>query len=181
MKPQENNVEYVPVVNAGIHIVHPQDIDFENLLSYIYSLKISDFPVRKSNIGGYQSKDDLHCNLELSSLNNYIIKNIKSIFNVSNPIIDNMWFNISKYSHKNGFHNHYAPGIPMSGIFYLKAPKNCGDIIFLNPLNQNYSSQITPRKNTLLLFPSTLYHMVDTNMSYEDRVSIAFNISNIFN
>ena len=81
----------------------------------------------------------------------------------------------------------------LSGVFYLKAPKKCGNIVFLEPKPQSevlsppktdkasihlaHSVQWEPVENSLIFFPSWLQHEVQTNNSDEDRVIISFNIN----
>ena len=85
------------------------------------------------------------------------------------------------------FHDH--PNSVISGVFYIKVPKNSGELIFNNenlirfyPLRikeyNKYNSQIwkfQPKENTLYLFPSWIKHMVSSNLTNEERISLAFN------
>jgi len=83
----------------------------------------------------------------------------------------------------------------MSGIFWVKAPENCGKLIFQNPhsfaenwliesadvdvkkrLNYHHTFEFAPQEGTLVMFPSHLMHLVEPNESDEDRISIAFNL-----
>ena len=104
-----------------------------------------------------------------------------------------MWINISLYKDTNKSHNH--PGADISGVYYVKTPDDCGDIVFEHPsldvlcyygsvddesvkLN-NYNSRewvFTPTENTLYLFPGWLKHRVEPNGNKtEERISISFN------
>ena len=60
------------------------------------------------------------------------------------------------HNHSNNF---------LSGVYYLQAPENCGNIEFRN----------VPQPNVLLFFPSWAYHKILENNSGKDRLSIAFN------
>lgn len=82
-----------------------------------------------------------------------------------------------------------------SGVLYLKASENTGEISFhkykkyldissptlslgfteWNIFNSDKWS-ITPTENQIIIFPSNLMHSVETNNSNHDRVSIAFNV-----
>ena len=80
----------------------------------------------------------------------------------------------------------------ISAAYYIKAPKNCGDIIFYDPrsvttfrhpkiskpnkLNKNIFS-VQPKEGLLVLFPSYLYHSVDINETDEERIVLSFNIN----
>ena len=75
--------------------------------------------------------------------------------------------------------------------YYVKAPKDCGTIKFINPnsvakerfpklenkteFNQN-GIEINPSEGDLLIFPSYLMHAVNRNLSNDDRIVISFNI-----
>ena len=191
-KTNKKNLEYFPIMHIGVFALQgdpykpnlsyydsnqSENINSKGLLNHLYQLKNSNPSVEKSNYGGYQSDSNLYEDPKLTPLNNYIIENIKSLLKVTNPIMTGMWFNSSEYGNSNGLHNHSLDIRDISGVYYLKTPKNCGDITFYNSFDLNYPSHYTPRENTLLLFPSFLYHTVGTNLSNEDRVSIAFNIA----
>lgn len=76
-----------------------------------------------------------------------------------------------------------------SAAYYVKAPENCGDIIFTDPKeyalqneprNTQYRGcldyRVTPEDGMLLLFPGYLKHETMPNQSSEDRIIISFNI-----
>ena len=92
-----------------------------------------------------------------------------------------MWGNISSFTHSNQIHNHITSltfsDQQLSGVVYLKVPKNSGKILFYNPFNVNIQYCFTPKENEIFLFPSVLYHSVEPNLSQEDRISIAFNFN----
>jgi|TARA_B110000503_G_C7095306_1_gene391300 uncharacterized protein (TIGR02466 family) len=90
-------------------------------------------------------------------------------------------------------HDHY--GAMISGVLYLKAPVNCGNIRFYNPnigrratdvfferlkINTNeynyHYVEYTPIEGEMVMFESWLEHSVDMNLSTENRIAISFNI-----
>jgi uncharacterized protein (TIGR02466 family) len=90
-------------------------------------------------------------------------------------------------------HDHY--GALISGVLYLDAPPDSGDILFHNPIetrrvtncfferikkeeNQyNFSIvKIKPVVGEMLIFESWLQHTVQQNKSNENRISVSFNI-----
>ena len=104
--------------------------------------------------------------------------------------INEMWSIINKKNSYNESHIH--PNNLLSSVYYVRAPKDCGKIIFNNPnqvsLNRfpkdlkktEFSAniqKIEPKEGNLLLFPSYLWHSVETNNSDEDRVIVSFNVS----
>jgi len=103
------------------------------------------------------------------------------------------WVNINYPGSSNDLHAHIGRGSFLSGILYVKVPKNSGDIVFHDPRNYmmlysepmmyynggQLTSSHTPQENELLLFPYWLNHHVEKNLSNEERVSIAFNIGGV--
>ena len=104
--------------------------------------------------------------------------------------INEWWFNINYKGCMNRLHQH--PNSIHSGVYYIKAPENCGSIVFPHPSstlmwswqgsmlkepNANNSSMATlkPKKNLLFIFPSWADHSVDANESDEERISLSFN------
>ena len=101
------------------------------------------------------------------------------------------WINVNRKSNFNKPHAHVDSPIHFSGIWYLKAPKDCGNLVFLNPdksLEVNNAFDffdhsfayadytIIPEDNKLIIFPSNVTHYVEPNKSIEERISVAFNI-----
>ena len=83
----------------------------------------------------------------------------------------------------------------MSGVFWIKAPKNSGSIVFHSPEMFNrfqeldsyeddfcYNSNcymthdFVPHEGRILIFPASLEHHVEENKSNEDRISYSFNL-----
>jgi uncharacterized protein (TIGR02466 family) len=170
------------------------NIDLDELSKFCYSYD-KDFR-KKSNLSGIQS-NDLDLNLpilrplisDIYEISNHIAK---STYKLNKElIISNMWFNINKYKDANATHIHAFS--VLSGVFYVKTPKNCGDLVFMNPMKishfiedynfsefNNYNStsnSITPKENILIIFPSWLEHFVRPNMSENDRISFSFNLN----
>tara|TARA_Y100000004_G_scaffold195987_1_gene264590 strand:+ start:2502 stop:3113 length:612 start_codon:yes stop_codon:yes gene_type:complete len=151
-----------------------------------------------SNSGGYQSnaftiKDPLVYKFWFEILPT--IQNMLSLYNIGynyDTNIDNLWFNVNRKHNYNHIHMH--PGSEFSGVYYLEAPTDCGNLTFYNPnkalnnvvfYNRNFGTynefnslqyHVKPKKNLLVLFPAFLEHSVDMNLSDEPRISLAFNI-----
>lgn len=79
----------------------------------------------------------------------------------------------------------------VSGVFYLKAFKDCGNIVFQDPSwvaktanNQGTTTfptggtrqEHSPKTGDLLLFPSWLPHWTKQNKTDEDRIILSFNL-----
>ena len=64
--------------------------------------------------------------------------------------------------------------------YYIKTNILCGD--FLIEIDDDYLTSpetfsFIPKDGMMLLFSSEYYHSVNKNLSEEDRISIAFNLS----
>jgi uncharacterized protein (TIGR02466 family) len=79
----------------------------------------------------------------------------------------------------------------LSGVFYVKAPKNCGNIVFQDPswvaksmiYNKNNEFpkdqtryDVSPEDGMMIIFPSWLPHSTKKNLSNDSRIIISFNI-----
>lgn len=159
--------------------------------------KLSTYPgVQKSNNNGYQSKDLLHSEQFMKPLLKWICTESNTAFNaIGNPKefvnIESCWFNINNdLNSHNQIHLH--SGI-LSGVFYLQAPEGSGNLNLINSgmnqlwqghlearernANNAYHFTIKPKAGDLFLWPSYLYHSVDTNSREVERISISFNLS----
>ena len=179
--------------------IHTFDIngfdDIKNqLIDYAYNLKKEDEGVSISNYGGWQSSF-FELKNEKDLLQSFLI-NCLSDFPVIKTEINmcvEAWININKPSDYNIKHTH--PTSDLSGVLWIKAPENCGNIFFDSPLafqthneiesytdnfkesnNYDHSYYFTPIEGRILVFPSHLQHHVLLNKSKEDRISVSFNI-----
>jgi uncharacterized protein (TIGR02466 family) len=100
------------------------------------------------------------------------------------------WFNIAEPDNYQEYHLH--PKSHFSLVYYVKAQPACGNIVFQSesslvnmfPLlteESTYASfkncYYTPKESLMLIFRSNLLHMVEKNLSGEDRISIAMNFT----
>tara|TARA_B100000963_G_scaffold29143_1_gene21552 strand:- start:2683 stop:3282 length:600 start_codon:yes stop_codon:yes gene_type:complete len=152
--------------------------------------------IKKSNVKGWHSKDfNLDDDLPKKFIN-FISPLIKNVFDDMNwedkkqsVKINNMWAIINIGGSANLRHQHGNSTI--SGAYYVRAPENCGDIVFYDPrpapvfshpnikgpnLMNAQVNGITPKEGALVLFPSYLDHSVNENLSKEERIVISFNI-----
>lgn len=153
--------------------------------------------VAKSNLLGWHSEDfDLEKE-EPRFFINSISKSLNEVFNNmgwdlknQEAKITSMWSIINNKDASNARHIHSNNYI--SSAYYVRAPKNCGNIVFHDPrsvttfrypridkpnnLNTNIFA-VEPKEGLLVLFPSYLYHSVAMNLSDQERVVISFNIN----
>ena len=175
--------------------------DYQNIntkmLEFIHSLQEKN-PVgtKHSNVFGWHSENfDLEeetIKFFISSIKSKIKKAIDDMCwdsDKSQTKITNMWAIINKKGASNARHTH--PNSYLSAVYYIKAPKHCGDILFFDPRSAKVNRKppttksnelnseevnITPQDGMLVFFPSYLHHGVDENKSDKERIIISFNI-----
>ena len=170
----------------------------EEMYKYIKVQQNNDkIGINKSNVKGWHSNDFNLNDKTPQSFISFISKSIEQImidmdWDRNNQIakINNMWAIVNIGGSANLRHQHGNSTI--SGAYYVRAPKNCGDIVFYDPrpapvysypnsnepnyLNAQVNS-ITPNEGGLVLFPSYLDHSVNANLSEKERIVISFNIT----
>ena len=181
----------VPILSVKL------DLELKQIIKYCNKLHKTDNNRVVSNQGGYQTQIDMS-----DKAMKPLVKKIElhSQLLAQHFINDNpqkvlgMWLNVNGHKHSNLSHLH--PGCDLSGVYYVKAPENCGQLAFEHPAcdlmsyykqNQNITNMnswnseywnFDPEEDWLYLFPSWLKHAVLSNESQSNRVSIAFNIKN---
>ena len=148
-----------------------------------------------SNAGGWQSsflhnENNIIRSTLLGGIGEYFESN--NIFEC-NIILDSLWVNINGKGHYNKEHQH--PNSDLSGVFWIKSPKNAGNLEFTSPhgfvqykeLNfyskkyrednkAHHTYEFYPVAGRIVIFPSFIVHRVLPNQSDEDRISVSFNI-----
>ena len=183
---------------SPVHIFESDGFDeFKNNLNdYVYKLKEKDpegYTI--SNRNGWQSRG-----FDLSDMNDLlhgtILQGLSSFSAIKNStkMRASAWININSPGSYNVKHTH--PNSNLSGVMWIKAPKDSGNIVFDNPLghqthteinsyNQEFKDQffvhhaywLPPIEGRMIIFPSHLQHEVKENNSNEDRISVSFNIT----
>lgn len=98
------------------------------------------------------------------------------------------WFNISQPGNYQEYHQHTDSHF--SAVYYVQAAANSGDLVFKSfesmfdmfPIPSNLKIPATfktygytPINSNLIIFRSHLLHMVEKNISTEDRISFSMN------
>ena len=152
--------------------------------------------VKRSNVHGYQSLPDLHTLEFMQPFMRWLCESAGEAFEElghtrQHVNVEGCWFNINNtLNSHNQIHNH--SGV-VSGVFYLKAPEGAGNLHIMNMgMNQMWSGHnqadrpssataahytIKPRAGDMYLWPSYLYHSVDSNTKDVERISISFNLT----
>ena len=167
--------------------------DLKKLEKYSYKLKKKSKGRVASNQGGWQSASTQEIPKETTALIlkiNEAVQQYSELFKFKRRLkFSNMWININSYKDSNIPHTH--PDCLISGVYYIKTSKKCGDIKFKksscigyhlgsetvkewNSLN-TVSWFLPAIENTLYLFPAWVEHLVTPNYSKEDRISLSFN------
>lgn len=200
---------YFPTMVFQIDLENPEDLN-KDLIEKIYSERVRDQKgISRSNIpalGGWHSHNDLHKSEDYAELVGKIGQATAKLsdnlgYADSHEIkIGTMWSIINPPGGVNRAHVH--PGCLWSGVYYIQAPENCGNIEFIEPRTMHLMNQakyqpnkkrpkecwtkvrFTPVAGRMLIFPSWLYHAVDPNLSEEkgnaaNRVIISFNLNQV--
>lgn len=175
----------------------------KHLIDNIIKLKeINKEGISRSNCLGWHSQSDLHNKKEYEIILNEIYKMQEEIYKIENyhvntkPKCQEMWANVNyKYSYNK---EHIHPDTLWSGVYYVKISENCGKLFLKDPakikeikspilndennrLNYQWPEMIyTPIEGRLIMFPSWLPHDVGQNMSDDFRISISFNLNQVW-
>ena len=129
----------------------------------------------------------------LSSLRLFLNNSLQEYFQATMSPQDNVkleitqsWINYTKTGQYH--HKHTHPNSIISGVFYIQASKEIDKLFFYNESYQQikivpkefhvYNSEswwLPVETGQLLLFPSSLTHMVATTSGEDDRISLSFN------
>ena len=191
------NYKTTPIFPIPIHTFDVNginEIQIE-LIDYACELRKKDPKgVSISNRGGWQSSG-FEVKDENDKLHNFLFNCINGFPHINYKVnfLIYAWININKPGNYNVKHLH--PTNDLSGVLWIKAPQNSGDIVFESPyefqayqeidsyvdefrnsFNIDHSYYFTPTDGRMLIFPSHLMHEVEENLSNEDRISVSFNI-----
>ena len=126
-------------------------------------------------------KIDLHLKVQ-----DYFDKIISPANNIT-PYITQSWLN---YTETNQYHHkHQHPNSLVSGVFYINCDEKFDKIKFFNESYKTIKPEIKEwniwnseswwfpvKTGSVILFPSSLTHMVETKEGTNTRISLAFNV-----
>lgn len=178
----QHNIFSVPIWGF---LLREQQYQSRDYLDYIKMLRDTQPGVKKSNMLGYQTHDNLHLEpvfREFREAVERIGSGVLTSFlkRSVNAQTTEMWGNINPPGASNGSHVH---GEHLSGVFYITVPSSSGRLILCNPavrsdghLLRTSDYPVNPEPLACIMFPSWLEHRVEPNLSSEDRISISFNL-----
>lgn len=171
------------------------NLDNKRMINYLNNIKKTNKGVNKSNPEGtgWQS-DFLNLNdfVDLQEqIKPHVIKYMNDLSLKGIAKMNSLWANFNNYKDYNEVHTHGES--PLSTVYYLKKPKNSGDLFFDSPIhsmnvswsnfrnvfNTGNISRVTfnVEENDLFIFPGWLPHGVKPNLNKkETRISLASNI-----
>ena len=148
----------------------------------------------KTNIKGWHSTTDMNTKPEYQRLVKGLFEAQFKIYEEehldSEPYLGGMWANVNPPGGMNRAHIH--PNSLWSGVYYVKAPENCGILRIDDPRTSAAMSRpnmkegdvparvhreacYKPIAGLLIMFPSWATHHQDPNESHDLRISVSFN------
>ena len=150
--------------------------------------------ITRTNVQGWHSTTNMAELPQFKKLVDMLYACQKTIYDQehldSEPFLGNMWANINPPGGMNRAHQH--PNSLWSGVYYIKAPKNSGNLKIDDPRSVACMSRprqkdgekparlfrethYEPIAGRCIMFPSWLMHCVDPNNSNDIRISVSFN------
>jgi uncharacterized protein (TIGR02466 family) len=188
------NLFSLPIYKTNIF---DSNIDFESIKSVVESefkkIEINVSLEKNGGISTYGTNKKLHANPAFKDLCTLIMYHVNLYWKILDindglhPVIDECWANKHIKGSFTDLHSHSMHPIVVS--FYLAAPRDCGNIVFVNPMEYAithipYNYSVDDKINTsvyitsgdMVLFPGWLRHKTETSNSNDDRIVITFNI-----
>jgi len=177
---------------------HQCIVNNESLAKVITNRSLAESSRELSNVGGWQSNDDLAEDAQFTDLISFVRQKLLKVALHNNYIdglecvIVNMWANINEHRDFNKAHLH--PNSDWSFAYYVKVTEDSGGIVFCDPRvrrvmkvqddilidysndSQHSTYTVNPLNGQLIIFPSYLEHYVEPNLTQETRISISGNI-----
>ncbi len=186
-------------MEANINAIFPTPIYISKLdreltkkeLSFVDKTKLDTY----NNEGNTTSNDNYILNnksfkelkTDLDSIIKDYFEKVISPTDAITPYITQSWLN---YTETNQYHHkHQHPNSLVSGVFYINCDDKFDKIKFFNDKYQTIKPEVkdyniwnsetwwfSVKTGNIILFPSSLTHMVETKQGDNTRISLAFNI-----
>jgi ectoine hydroxylase-related dioxygenase (phytanoyl-CoA dioxygenase family) len=97
---------------------------------------------------------------------------VRHVLQHPGPLRCGFWLNAMEAGHTTSEHTHEENDEILSGVYYVAAPRNSGDLVLRDgPL----IVRLKPNPGTALFFPPAMPHWVEANQSPGLRLSIGMN------
>lgn len=162
-----------PYQRAHSNLTQQQLLNIDDYLQA--SLKDDSTQLRKTHLfhGRYENLyiDDPQCD-DLQTLMHEAVQNAAEVIGIkAEELSVGYWFNLMNPGDITDWHTHDDDDELLSGVVYLRVPKNSGNLI----VRGQSDVELEPRLGGYVFFlPSTL-HVVTENFSAEHRLSIGMN------
>ena len=191
------NVFPIPLIRSTVHPLLINDT-LAKVNKFIKDTNFTDPPAPGELLTTFYDNKNFLGNIGATDLLQYIHTQTREFFtllgfNPNSYIEITSWLQYNQPGSDFNRHDHY--GAITSGVIYLQAPPDCGDILFHNPIEQrrctntffqriqheensyNFNHvRFTPVVGSMIMFESWLQHTVKQNKSNKPRISISFNI-----
>ena len=142
-----------------------------NLIGHILELKNNHAGLSQQNssaVGGWHSQ-------RTSNIEPWFDDQIKCILHhlQEKYILRMYWFNINSNGNYNKWHTHSPKEIV--AVYYISTPEGSGNIEFRSKTEEKLYS-INPKAGQVIIFPGSLEHRVEENLSEELRISAGINL-----
>ena len=177
-------------------VIYAKDVNLDNRLfeREVIEWSKKDGGVNRTNVNGWHSQTNMHEIPVFKPLVDELYIMQEQVFAEEwldgGAHMGNMWANINPPGGYNMPHVH--PNSHFSGVYYIKAPKNSGNIVFNEPKTGAHmvmprrkegqppshlwrEVRVDPLEGRILIFPSWLWHSVQPNKSNDIRISVSFN------
>ena len=177
-------------------VVYAKDVNLDNRLfeKEVIDWSNKDKGVTRTNLKGWHSQTNMQEIPVFKPLVDELFIMMNDIWKEEwldrSPKLGNMWANINPPGGYNAPHIH--PNSLFSGVYYIKAPENSGDLVCNEPragaqLNMPVRKQgrppkelwrevhLKPIEGRIIIFPYYLWHNVTPNESNDIRISVSFN------
>lgn len=187
------NYEIIPLFSKPLYISELNDVDFKKYLNIIKNFEWLFSGEKKDKSLSYVSNDRYILERkDFKTLKQKILKEFNvykgQVLRFKNDFeITTSWLTLTDKNRYSILHNH--TNCMFSGILYLNANENDGDLYFENVSDKRYylipeeynvynshSQNIKPKTGKILFFPSEMYHQILKNNTKNNRVSLAFNL-----
>ena len=177
-------------------VIYAKDVNLDNRLfeREVIEWSKKDGGVNRTNVNGWHSQTNMHEIPVFKPLVDELFIMQEQVFAEewleNGATIGNMWANINPPGGYNMPHVH--PNSHFSGVYYIKAPKDSGNIVFNEPKTGAHmimprrkegkppshlwnEVHVDPLEGRIIIFPAWLWHCVEPNESNDIRISVSFN------